>query len=85
MQPGFEPADVDLAEIARICRLVQGMPLGILLAATWLGVLPPAEIAAEIGQGPDFLRADWPDVPEGQRSIRAVFDRSWSLLTKLSR
>ncbi|MGD8473705.1 MAG: BTAD domain-containing putative transcriptional regulator, partial [Anaerolineae bacterium] len=77
VRPGFQPADVDLAEISHICRLVQGMPLGILLAAAWIGVLPPAEIAAEIGQGPGFLRADWPDVPERQRSIRAVFDRSW--------
>jgi DNA-binding SARP family transcriptional activator/predicted ATPase len=81
VRPGFQPADVDLAEISDICRLVQGMPLGILLAAAWLGVLPPTEIAAEIDQGPDFLRTDWPDVPEGQRSIRAVFDRSWNLLS----
>ena len=85
VQPRFEPADADMAEVSRICRLVQGMPLGILLAAAWMGVLPPAEIAAEIGQGPGFLRADWPDVPEGQRSIRAVFDRSWNLLTKRER
>ncbi len=81
IQPGFEPANADLAEIARICRLVQGMPLGILLAAAWLGVLGPAEIAAEIGQDLDFLEADWPDVPKRQRSVRAVFDRSWNLLT----
>ncbi|MGC9335595.1 MAG: ATP-binding protein, partial [Anaerolineae bacterium] len=85
VQPRFEPADADMAEVSRICRLVQGMPLGILLAAAWMGVLPPAEIAAEIGQGPGFLRADWPDVPEGQRSIRAVFDRSWNLLTERER
>ncbi len=81
VQPQFEPSDADLAEISRICRLVQGMPLGILLAAAWLGVLPPTEIATEIGQGPDFLRADWPDMPEGQRSIGAVFDQSWNLLS----
>ncbi len=85
VEPRFEPADADMAEVSRICRLVQGMPLGILLAAAWMGVLPPAEIAAEIGQGPGFLRADWPDVPEGQRSIRAVFSRSWNLLTERER
>jgi predicted ATPase/DNA-binding SARP family transcriptional activator len=82
VQPGLEPADSDLAEVARICRLVQGMPLGILLAAAWSGVLSPADIAAEIEKGLDFLEADWPNVPEGQRSIRAVFDRSWNLLTE---
>jgi DNA-binding SARP family transcriptional activator/predicted ATPase len=80
VQPGFEAADTDLAEITRVCRLVQGMPLGILLAAAWSGVLGPADIAAEIGQGLDFLEADWADVPERQRSIRAVFDGSWNLL-----
>ena len=64
VRPGFQPDEADLDGISRICRLVQGMPLGILLAAAWLGVLAPAEIAAEIGRNLDFLRADWPDVPE---------------------
>jgi DNA-binding SARP family transcriptional activator/predicted ATPase len=85
VQPGFEPADTDLAEIARVCRLVQGMPLGILLAAAWSGVLRPAQIAAEIEQGLDFLEVDWADVPERQHSIRAVFDGSWNLLTQTER
>jgi DNA-binding SARP family transcriptional activator/predicted ATPase len=80
VQPAFEPADTDLTEIARICRQVEGMPLGILLAAAWSGVLRPAEIATELGKGLDFLEADWPDVPERQHSLRAVFDRSWNLL-----
>ena len=85
VQPGLELADTDLAEIARVCRLVQGMPLGILLAAAWAGVLRPAEIAAEISHEIDFLEADWADVPERQRSIRAVFDRSWNLLSQRER
>jgi DNA-binding SARP family transcriptional activator/predicted ATPase len=85
VQPGFGPTDTDLVEVVRVCRLVQGMPLGILLAAAWLGVLRPAEIAAEIEKGLDFLEADWADVPERQRSIRAVFDRSWNLIGERER
>jgi DNA-binding SARP family transcriptional activator/predicted ATPase len=85
IQPGLELADMDLIEVARVCRLVRGMPLGILLAAAWSGVLGPGEIAAEIEKGLDFLEADWADVPERQRSIRAVFDGSWSLLTDRER
>ena len=81
LRPGFEPAEADWAAIARICRLVEGMPLGILLAAAWSGVLCPVEIASEIDKDLDFLEADWPDAPKQQRSIRAVFDRSWKLLT----
>jgi tetratricopeptide (TPR) repeat protein len=74
-----------LAAISGICRQVQGMPLGILLAATWSGVLRPAEIASEIDRDLDFLEADWPDAPRQQRSIRAVFDRSWNLLVERER
>jgi tetratricopeptide (TPR) repeat protein len=60
---------------------VGGMPLGILLAAAWLTILTPAEIAAEIEASLDFLETDLRDVPERQRSMRAVFDHSWNLLT----
>jgi tetratricopeptide (TPR) repeat protein len=63
------------------------MPLGILLAATWVEMLPPEEIADEIadqfpGHGLDFLQSDLRDLPERQRSMRAVFDHSWRLLTQ---
>ena len=79
-RPGFELEADDPKYISRICRLVGGMPLGILLAAAWLEMLSPAEIAAEIEASLDFLETDLRDVPERQRSMRAVFDHSWSLL-----
>jgi predicted ATPase/DNA-binding SARP family transcriptional activator len=83
--PGFELADGNLADVVEICRLVAGMPLGILLAAAWAGMLSPAEIVAEIRQSLDFLSADLRDLPERQRSMRAVFDHSWNLLAARER
>jgi predicted ATPase/DNA-binding SARP family transcriptional activator len=80
VRPDFELRPQDLAHIAHICRLVQGMPLGILLAAAWVEMLTPEEIAAEIQQSLDFLETDLRDVPPRQRSIRAAFDHSWRLL-----
>ena len=80
MQPAFELTDDNLTDAVRICHLVGGMPLGILMAAAWVGMLTPAEIADEIFQSLDFLEADLSDVPERQRSMRAVFDHSWNLL-----
>jgi predicted ATPase/DNA-binding SARP family transcriptional activator len=80
VQPGFDPAGDELMHVGRIARLVQGMPLAILIAAAWVEVLSPAGIAAEIEQGLDFLEADWRGMPERQRSMRAVFDHSWALL-----
>jgi predicted ATPase len=84
-QPSFEPTADDRTYLVQICRLVQGMPLGILLSAAWVGMLTPAEIATEIGQSLDFLETDLRDVPERQQSIRAVFDHSWNLLTERER
>jgi predicted ATPase/DNA-binding SARP family transcriptional activator len=81
-QPSFEPTANELMEVVRICRLVDGMPLGILLAAAWAEMLTPTEIAAEISWGLDFLETDLRDVPERQRSMRAVFDHSWNLLAE---
>lgn len=89
VRPGFELEPDDMKYISRICRLVEGMPLGILLAAAWVEMLTPAEIATqisgEISQSLDFLESDLRDVPTRQRSIRAVFDYSWNLLTERER
>lgn len=71
--------------VASVCRLVGGMPLGIELAAAWLPVLSSEEIAREIAYNLDFLAVELRDVPERHRSIRAVFDQSWRLLTEPER
>ena len=92
--PDFELEADDLKQISRICRLVDGMPLGILLAAGWLTMLTPAEIAdqisgqisgqqsGEIEASLDFLETELRDVPKRQRSMRTLFDHSWKLLTE---
>jgi predicted ATPase/DNA-binding SARP family transcriptional activator len=84
-QASFAPDPATLPALLRICGLVQGMPLGLELAAAWTGLLPLEEIAAEIARSADFLAADWHDVPSRQRSMRAVFDWSWALLTEAER
>jgi predicted ATPase/DNA-binding SARP family transcriptional activator len=80
VRPDFELTDETLSGVVQVCHLVEGMPLGILLAAAWMGMLTPAEIATEIERGLDILETDWRDVPARQRTMRAVFDHSWALL-----
>lgn len=70
----------ELAAAAQVCRLVEGMPLGIELAAAWTPLLSCQEIAQEIQRSLDFLTTCLRDLPERQRSLRAVFDHSWRLL-----
>ena len=77
----FVPTAADLVIIERICRLVDGMPLGIELAAAWVHLLSCAEIATEIERSLDFLATPARNVPERHRTMRAVFDHSWALLT----
>src|SRR5947209_293952 len=79
--PGFALDNVGYAQVLRICRLVDGMPLGIELAASWTSVLSCAEIADEIEGSIDFLATSMRDVPERHRSLRAAIDQSWRLLT----
>lgn len=79
--PKFRLGEENRAEVASICRLVEGMPLAIELAATWMRLLSPAEIAVEIKDSVDFLSASVRDLPERHRSMRVVFDHSWQMLS----
>jgi len=85
VQPDFKLRDEDLPHIVAVCRLVQGMPLGILLAAAWLEMISIEELAREISQSFDFLATEMRDIPERQRSIRAIFLHSWNLLSETER
>jgi predicted ATPase/DNA-binding CsgD family transcriptional regulator len=67
--------------IKTICQRVEGMPLGLELAATWLRAMSCQQIAAQIGRSLDFLTTPLRNVPERHRSLRAIFDQSWNLLS----
>lgn len=85
VHPKFDPKANDLRQLAHICQLVEGMPLAIELAAGWMNVLSPEELASEIQRGLDILTSEMRDVPERHQSMRAVFDQSWSLLDQTER
>lgn len=63
----------------RICQIVDGMPLAIELAVSWLRVLTPSEIEHEIQCTIDFLETNFRNFPERHRSIQAVFEQSFHL------
>lgn len=70
------------AAVARICQMVEGMPLAIELAAAWVRTLTCQEIAAELARSIDFLALASRDAPARHSSLRAVFDHSWRLLSE---
>lgn len=80
VQPHFAITADDLPDLTRICRAVDGMPLGLELAASWVDVLSLPDIAAEIQNSLNLLETEMRNVPERHRSIRAVFEASWQQL-----
>lgn len=80
-EAGFGSAPEEMADIGRICQLVEGMPLGLELAAPWIKVLSCREIADEIEHSLDFLTTPLQNVPERHRSLRVVFEQTWGRLS----
>jgi predicted ATPase len=79
--PEFELLQGDAVALLRICRLVEGMPLGLELAASWAGLMPLSSIADEIEQSFRLLTTEFLDVPERHRSMQAALEVSWRRLS----
>lgn len=84
VDPSFDP-EADLDSIRRVASALDGLPLGIELAAAWVDVLTPREIADEIESSLGFLESQERDREDRHSSLRAVFDSSWSRLSESQR
>ncbi len=71
----------ELQDVVQICQMVDGMPLGIELAATWMRMLTAKELLEELDDSLDILTSQQRSTTERHRSLLAVFDYSWNLLT----
>ncbi len=76
----FEVTTANRPDVIRICRLVEGIPLALELAAGGVGVLSPGEIARELEHRYDLPLGSPRDAPLRHRSLRAAFESSWVLL-----
>jgi len=68
-------------DTAKVCRLVDGLPLGLELAGSWSRVLPWREIADRMSRDLNSLSSTNRDTPVRYRSLRSVFGQTWILLT----
>jgi predicted ATPase len=68
-------------QVLRLCRLVEGMPLAIELAASWLKTLSVEQVLSALERGLDILTTRDRAIPERHRSIRTVIEESWRLLS----
>ncbi|MFN8441615.1 MAG: BTAD domain-containing putative transcriptional regulator [Caldilineaceae bacterium] len=81
IQPRFVPNADELQAIVRICRISEGMPLGLELAAAAVREQSCVTLAAMLEQGQARLATRLRDLPERHRTMEAVFEHSWCLLS----
>ncbi len=67
--------------VAEICRRLHGLPLAIEMAVSWLRVMSYSQILEAITRDQALLITQTREMPARHRSLRAVFDHSWRLLT----
>jgi predicted ATPase/DNA-binding SARP family transcriptional activator len=79
--PGFRLTASNAAEVATLCRRLDGLPLAIELAAGWAGILSPGQAAERLGRGLDLLTSRDPTADERHASLQAALDWSFRLLT----
>ncbi len=75
--PDFALTSQDALTIEQICRQLDGLPLAIELAATWLRVLPPADLLGRIDDHLPSLGGAARDAPERHQTLHTTL--TWSL------
>ena len=73
--------DDNIPAVLSICRQVEGMPLGFGVGGGLAAAMSCEQIAARMASNLDFLTTPLRNIPERHRSLRVVFQQSWSLLS----
>jgi tetratricopeptide (TPR) repeat protein len=83
--PGFVLDSTSAPVVAELCRRLDGLPLAIELAAARVRALPPAELAARLGDRFRLLAGGGRAADPRQQTLRATIDWSWELLDDADR
>jgi predicted ATPase/DNA-binding winged helix-turn-helix (wHTH) protein len=78
--PSFHLDGGNGADVARLARLLDGLPLAIELAAARTPVLSPAAMVERLGRRFELLRSSQRDVAPRHSTLAAAIDWSWELL-----
>jgi predicted ATPase/DNA-binding SARP family transcriptional activator len=85
VRPGFEVTAENAVDVARICRVLDGMPLAIELAAARLSSLSPAQLAERLSDRFGLLTGGSRTAAARHKTLRGVVDWSWELLEPAER
>lgn len=76
----FEITSNNQADVAELCRRLEGVPLAIELAASRIAGMTPREMLERLNQQFRLLQTRSPDLPPRQRALRGAIDWSYDLL-----
>ncbi len=79
-RPGFALTDENTASVARLCRTLDGIPLGIELSAARVRALSVEQIADRLRDRFQLLDSGDRTAPPRQQTLRATVDWSYELL-----
>jgi predicted ATPase len=82
VRPDFRVDEGNAADVARICRALDGMPLAIELAAARLRTLSAAQLARRLDARFELLTGGSRTAVPRHQTLRAVVDWSWELLSE---
>lgn len=77
-QPGFELTAANTSDIARICSRLDGLPLAIELAASWINILSPRLLFERLQQPLHLLEGE--RGPARHQTLRQTLEWSYNLL-----
>ncbi|NKQ34250.1 MAG: tetratricopeptide repeat protein [Chloroflexi bacterium] len=81
VRPGFAPDAAEMTAAAALCRLVEGMPLALELAAGGVRYFSCPEVLRQLQERLDWEYGRTPNRPARHQNLHAVFEHSWSLLS----
>ncbi|MGI4790123.1 MAG: AfsR/SARP family transcriptional regulator [Janthinobacterium lividum] len=81
VRPDFGLTPTNAPAVAALCRVLEGSPLALELAASWVRLLPPRKMWERLAAGLELPEGRREDLPDRHRSLSAALSWSWRLLT----
>jgi predicted ATPase/class 3 adenylate cyclase len=85
VRPDFRLTAANAMAIVEICARLDGLPLGIELAASRIRLLPPEALLSRLQNRLDLLQSTSADRTDRQRTLRGTIDWSYDLLEPADR
>lgn len=80
-QPKFALTEETMPAVIDICQQLEGLPLGLVLAASWVANFSVRQIADAVKTDLSVLVSTSPFILQRHQSLQSVFEESWHLLS----